>query len=64
MTPLTNLAVADFLARVASTEPSPGAGAAGALALAMGIACARKAICITAKHHLDDQQFSRPPTSD
>ncbi|MEO6339514.1 MAG: cyclodeaminase/cyclohydrolase family protein [Caulobacteraceae bacterium] len=48
---LADLAVATFLARVASTEPTPGAGPAGAFALAMGIACALKAVAITAKHH-------------
>ena len=48
---LANLTVSTFLARVASTEPTPGAGPVGALTLAMGIACALKAVAITAKHH-------------
>ena len=48
---LADLAVSAFLTRVASTAPTPGAGPVGALALAMGVACALKAVAITAKHH-------------
>lgn len=50
---LADLAVSSFLARVASTDPTPGAGPVGAFTLAMGIACALKAAAITARHHAD-----------
>ena len=48
-----------FLDDVASTQPSPGSGAAGAMALAIGIACARKAVRITAGHHPAEDLFAR-----
>ncbi len=48
-----------FLDDIASTEPSPGSGAAGAITLAMGIACARKAVRITAAHHPAEDLFAR-----
>ncbi|HEX4766063.1 MAG TPA: cyclodeaminase/cyclohydrolase family protein [Lichenihabitans sp.] len=48
-----------FLDDIASTEPSPGSGAAGAMTLAMGIACARKAVRITAAHHPGDDLLAR-----
>jgi formiminotetrahydrofolate cyclodeaminase len=52
--PIGSRTVADLLAAIASDEPAPGAGAAGAVALALGLACARKALRISAKHRPDD----------
>ena len=40
-----------FLAAIASDAPAPGAGSGAAVALAIGLACARKAIRLTLKHH-------------
>lgn len=56
--PATDVALADqqiaaFLADIASTEPAPGAGSAAGVALALGLACARKAIVLTLRHHPD-----------
>ncbi|WP_156681125.1 cyclodeaminase/cyclohydrolase family protein [Sphingomonas profundi] len=43
--------VSRLLAAIASDQPAPGAGAAGAVALALGLACARKAVRISGRHH-------------
>ena len=43
--------IGDFLSAAASTEPAPGAASAGAVALSLGLACARKALAMTLKHH-------------
>lgn len=45
--------VADLLAGIAADQPAPGAGSGGAVVLAIGLACARKAIAITLRHHPD-----------
>ena len=42
------------MAGIASETPAPGAGSAAAVALALGLACARKAIIFTVKHHPDE----------
>ena len=55
---LADLEITDFLGRVASTAPTPGAGPVGAFTLAMGVACARKAIAITQKHIGPDPTFA------
>jgi hypothetical protein len=55
---LPGLTIAAFLEGVASTEPAPGAGSAGGVALAMGIACARKAIAVTLRHHPDQERLT------
>ncbi|TVV76841.1 cyclodeaminase/cyclohydrolase family protein [Sphingomonas solaris] len=51
-----------LLAAIASTEPAPGAGAAGAVALALGVACARKALRISARHHPADASLRAADT--
>jgi formiminotetrahydrofolate cyclodeaminase len=43
--------IGGFLTAAASTQPAPGAASAGAVALSLGLACARKALAITLKHH-------------
>jgi formiminotetrahydrofolate cyclodeaminase len=48
---LAEQSIGAFLAAAASTEPAPGAASAGAVALSLGLACARKALAMTLKHH-------------
>jgi hypothetical protein len=43
-------ALADFVASLASHEPTPGSGAAGAVALALAAGCAAKAFSISHRH--------------
>ena len=42
--------LADFVANLASQEPSPGSGAAAAVALALAAGCAAKAFAISHRH--------------
>ena len=58
MEPLAGLTLDGFLVGVASTEPSPGAGSAAGVALATGIACARKAVAMTLRHHPDEESLT------
>ncbi len=48
------MTVGALLAAISSDEPAPGAGAAAAVTLALGLACARKALRISRKHHPED----------
>jgi formiminotetrahydrofolate cyclodeaminase len=48
---LPRQALADFVASLASEEPTPGSGAAGAVALALAAACAAKAFAISHRHN-------------
>lgn len=50
--PIGSMTVASLLAAIASDEPAPGTGAAGAAAFGPGLACARKGLRVSAKHHL------------
>jgi hypothetical protein len=58
MSAVADQPIGAMLDAVASTEPAPGAGAAGGIALAFGIACARKAVAMTRKHHPDDETLT------
>jgi len=53
MDKLADQAVGALLAAIGSTAPAPGAGAAAGAVLAIGLACARKAIAMTLRHHPD-----------
>ena len=48
------LCVDELLARISSSDVTPGAGSAGAVALALAAACASKAVAISLKHAPDD----------
>jgi hypothetical protein len=50
-TPLSDLALAQFVDALAASAPAPGAGAAGAVALALGAACAAKAAGLSERHN-------------
>ena len=58
-TSVTRRPTGEFLAGIASTEPSPGSGAAGALALALATSCALKAVRISLKHDPDNAELGR-----
>lgn len=47
---LSHQALAEFVANLASQEPTPGSGAAGAVALALAAGCAAKAFAISHRH--------------
>ena len=53
MAEIANTRIGSFLGGIASTEPAPGAGSAAAVVLALGLACARKAVAMTLRHHPD-----------
>jgi Formiminotransferase-cyclodeaminase len=54
---VSDLPVAELLARICSNAVSPGAGTAGAVALALAAACMGKAISITLKHRPEDSEL-------
>jgi hypothetical protein len=54
---VSDLPVAELLARVCSNAISPGAGTAGAVALALAAACVGKAVSITLKHRPADLEL-------
>jgi len=54
MESLAGMTIGAFLEGISSTAPSPGAGSAAGAALATGIACARKAVAMTLRHHPDE----------
>jgi formiminotetrahydrofolate cyclodeaminase len=58
-TPVTvsDLSVAELLARICSNAASPGAGAAAAVALALAAACVGKAVNMTLKHRPGDAEL-------
>lgn len=51
---LRDQSLGEFLDGIASEAPAPGAGSGAAVALAIGLACARKAIRLTLKHHSNE----------
>src|SRR4051812_22383825 len=51
MKTISDQSLSSFTEAIAAPEPAPGSGAAAGAALALGIACMRKALRITLKHH-------------
>ena len=54
---IADLAVADLMAAIGSTDITPGAGSAAAVTVALATACASKAVAMSLKHHASDNEL-------